>query len=456
MSLSSRCTSRGRWPSRVAQHLQHAVEMARGAGAALHRKPHRLVEHQHVVVLVQRDRLEERAGLLRPRWRRARGFGASSCSGGMRTACPASSRSFGCARLPFTRTSPLRMMRWMWLNDRPGKRASKKRSTPHAGFVGRDGDGLHAGGEGVAAAAAGPRLDVMRGRAAGRLGCAGLRPARARLRLPASRAPRRHPSVGPQPRSAWRGRSSLRYAGRPARLGPIRARRPAALISRRATSAQRHCARWRCRSRPRSGRIRGQPSAPAHDCSPALSTVRTDGRRCMEAGKPEPRARHHSARRSASRRRSNARCVDDTLRARIELRISRESVQCRQGEFISLIARATSRTSCVPRRLIVAQRRSISAIARASARRPMRVARENQQRGRRPHAPASTGFRLRVAYRGVIHGFTRSYGLSGIGSARRLAPSAASPSSPAASGSRARSRARADRRMSGGRAPPGK
>ena len=33
------------------------------------------------------------------------------------------------ARLPFTRTSPLRMMRWMWLNDRPGKRASRKRST---------------------------------------------------------------------------------------------------------------------------------------------------------------------------------------------------------------------------------------------------------------------------------------------------------------------------------------
>ena len=59
----------------------------------------------------------------------SRGFGASSLSGGMRTACPASSRFFGSVRLPFTRTSPLRMMRWMWLNDRPGKRASKKRST---------------------------------------------------------------------------------------------------------------------------------------------------------------------------------------------------------------------------------------------------------------------------------------------------------------------------------------
>ena len=49
---------------RVAQHLEHAVDMARGAGAALHRKPHRLVEHQHVGVLVERDRFEERAGLL--------------------------------------------------------------------------------------------------------------------------------------------------------------------------------------------------------------------------------------------------------------------------------------------------------------------------------------------------------------------------------------------------------
>ena len=47
----------------------------------------------------------------------------------MRTCWPVSSRSFGSARLPFSRTSPLRMMRWMWLNDRPGNRASKKRSS---------------------------------------------------------------------------------------------------------------------------------------------------------------------------------------------------------------------------------------------------------------------------------------------------------------------------------------
>ena len=47
----------------------------------------------------------------------------------MRTLCPSSSRSLLSARLPFTRSSPLRTMRWMWENDRPGKRASRKRST---------------------------------------------------------------------------------------------------------------------------------------------------------------------------------------------------------------------------------------------------------------------------------------------------------------------------------------
>ena len=42
---------------------------------------------------------------------------------------PSSSRSLLSARLPLTRSSPLRTMRWMWENDRPGKRASRKRST---------------------------------------------------------------------------------------------------------------------------------------------------------------------------------------------------------------------------------------------------------------------------------------------------------------------------------------
>ena len=54
---SRRCPCRAGAPGAgagppVPQHLQHAVEMARGAGAALHREPHRLVEHQHVGILV--------------------------------------------------------------------------------------------------------------------------------------------------------------------------------------------------------------------------------------------------------------------------------------------------------------------------------------------------------------------------------------------------------------------
>ena len=49
--------------------------MARGAGAALHGKAHRLVEHQHVGVFVERNRADEGAVLLRlrrvvARWRR--------------------------------------------------------------------------------------------------------------------------------------------------------------------------------------------------------------------------------------------------------------------------------------------------------------------------------------------------------------------------------------------------
>ncbi len=43
--------------------------------------------------------------------------------------CPSSIRSLLSARLPLTLSSPFRTMRWMCENDRPGKRASRKRST---------------------------------------------------------------------------------------------------------------------------------------------------------------------------------------------------------------------------------------------------------------------------------------------------------------------------------------
>ena len=48
-----------------AQGAEHAVNVTRGAGAALHGEAHGLVEHHDVVVLVERDRFQEGAVLLR-------------------------------------------------------------------------------------------------------------------------------------------------------------------------------------------------------------------------------------------------------------------------------------------------------------------------------------------------------------------------------------------------------
>src|SRR5262249_57480922 len=49
--------------ARCAQRLEHAVDVARRAGAALYRKSHRLVEDHHVGVLIERDRAQVVAGL---------------------------------------------------------------------------------------------------------------------------------------------------------------------------------------------------------------------------------------------------------------------------------------------------------------------------------------------------------------------------------------------------------
>src|ERR1700722_7974287 len=48
----------------AAYRLEHAAHVARGAGAALHRKPHRLVDYEHVVIFVECDAFEEMARLL--------------------------------------------------------------------------------------------------------------------------------------------------------------------------------------------------------------------------------------------------------------------------------------------------------------------------------------------------------------------------------------------------------
>jgi hypothetical protein len=130
---------------RVAQHPEHAVEMARGAGTALHRKPHRLVEHQHVGVFVERDRFKKRAGLL-----------VSLAAGGARFRRIEPQRR-NADRLPGL--EPVLRLRALTVDahlafaddalDVGEAQARKPRLEetvhPHAGFVGGHRDVLHAG-----------------------------------------------------------------------------------------------------------------------------------------------------------------------------------------------------------------------------------------------------------------------------------------------------------------------
>ena len=125
VSRSSRWTRRGRWSS-ASRKLSSMPSICGHAGAALHRKPHGLVEHQHVVVFVKRNRFQERARL---RIAAIVQVGlASSRSGGMRTDCPGARRSLPSTRLPSTRSSPLRMTRWICENENP-ENSARKRST---------------------------------------------------------------------------------------------------------------------------------------------------------------------------------------------------------------------------------------------------------------------------------------------------------------------------------------
>src|SRR5262249_57282970 len=47
---------------RVAQGIEHAVDMPHRPRSALHRKTHRFIDHQNVGVLVQRDRAQKLPG----------------------------------------------------------------------------------------------------------------------------------------------------------------------------------------------------------------------------------------------------------------------------------------------------------------------------------------------------------------------------------------------------------
>ena len=141
VSLSRRCTSRGRWPSRLRiapsmPSIWRVVPDPPCTASPIGLLSTITSSSSNSVMDLMKARSLCSAGLSAP------GRGASSRSGGMRIDCPASSRPFGCARLPFTRTSPLRMMRWIWLKDSPGNGCSKKRSTRMPFSSARDGHGL--------------------------------------------------------------------------------------------------------------------------------------------------------------------------------------------------------------------------------------------------------------------------------------------------------------------------
>ena len=81
--------------------------MVRRLGAALHRDPGRLVEHEQIVVLVEGDGGEKVAVGLRQACCGG-GGGATSGSGGTRTVWPSASRVLALALPPSTLTCPVR------------------------------------------------------------------------------------------------------------------------------------------------------------------------------------------------------------------------------------------------------------------------------------------------------------------------------------------------------------
>ncbi len=129
----------------AAQRFEHVVDVLLDAGAALHGETRRLVEHQHVVVFRQRDRADVFAVALRLR-RVVAQLRRLELERRDAHRLPCFEAALGLGAFAVTRTSPLRIMRWIWLNDRPGNRASKKRVDAHAVFVGGHRDVLHAGG----------------------------------------------------------------------------------------------------------------------------------------------------------------------------------------------------------------------------------------------------------------------------------------------------------------------
>ncbi len=128
-------------PVGAAQGAEHPVNVTRGAGAALHRKAHRLVEHHDVGVLEEDDRFQERAILLRGRCivarrrrfdfqrRNAHGLPGFEASLRLRTLAVHPHLAFANDALDVA--------------ERQARKSRLEKAVDaHAEFIGRDGDGL--------------------------------------------------------------------------------------------------------------------------------------------------------------------------------------------------------------------------------------------------------------------------------------------------------------------------
>ena len=239
----------------------------------------------HVVVLVERDRAQEVERVVSALASAA----AAACRIELAAAeCgpsgPASSRSLLSARLPLTRNSPLRTMRWIWLKESCGKRASRKRSIRMLVLVRRDHELLHAGGEHLR------RLGLDLG-------------ARRRLASPAACASRQVCAAPAGPRArGWCG-AGLRV-GSVRRPRPPRARpRPRRGAGRAARIMARALALRRARGRRPRRRAGAAPPLAARPLPPApLPPVLMTGPGRARGRRPAPPARGRPSRRHRPRR----------------------------------------------------------------------------------------------------------------------------------------------------------
>ena len=142
MSLSSRWTSFGRGRAFVDQPVEQPIEMVLGLGAALGGEAGRLVDDDRGRILVDDEAADELDLVLGQRLALALrpGGGLLSPCGGTRMIWPASIRSPGVARLPSTRSCPVRAQRDTWPKLASGRLRLNQRSSRMPSSSARDGE----------------------------------------------------------------------------------------------------------------------------------------------------------------------------------------------------------------------------------------------------------------------------------------------------------------------------